>query len=305
MREALVDINPPFYKTEYDFTSAKNTIALCGSKDLYGTCHWAYDNHFVGIIYYPFDSLFHMQWFDEKAKLVSGVGEYTTVDANNWDPYRRGLSLHALEGARRNGFHNADVHSLLRKARLASATEECRIGDSVGSASGSCNSGRNSIRSDSGKGGSKGRSSLGGSGKGGSSLGGSDKGGSSLGGSGKGGSNLGGGTGGGSSLGGSGKGESSLGGSSKGESSLGGSGKGESSLGGSGKGGIKSCKGGSNNGGGDGRSGNLWCALCNVSVFNQGQLEKHNLSQLHVTNSSSSSSPLRSSRSSRANQDKA
>lgn len=132
LKEGLDDINPPFYKTKYEFESVRNTIALCGSKDVIGTCHWAYDNHYVGIIYCPLRQVpgYDMQWFIPEAKQQTGVGIHTTVEASGWDPYRRGLALHALEGARRSGFAVERVHNLLTRARLASANEEQKQEDS-------------------------------------------------------------------------------------------------------------------------------------------------------------------------------
>jgi len=138
---ALDAINPPRFKTEYNFRSIKNVILLCGTKDAPGTCHWAFDNHHVGILYDPLKVSYEIIWFDTALLHEEQLdAKYLIIPpdapaqfgrpAFEYRPYSRGFAFHALEGALRHGLDcsSEKVQSMLMHAAFSMAAEENKMG---------------------------------------------------------------------------------------------------------------------------------------------------------------------------------
>jgi hypothetical protein len=111
MTEGLVALlNTPIYRTDFNFSSARNLVVLCGIKSLKGTCHWAFDNHLCCILPHPLVvGEYRLHWLDTKNRTddPSLPAERILTVPANWEPYTRALSLHAREGIRRHASNDA------------------------------------------------------------------------------------------------------------------------------------------------------------------------------------------------------
>jgi hypothetical protein len=127
--EAIKMIQPPYYEDEYNFGSARNTIALCGTKTVHGSCHWAFDNHFCAILYQPFSQMYEVFWLDDRMKCYTRCDtDPPFVAPESWNPYQRGLAFHALESVRRHAFQGADkLLPIIQRARLSSAVQQSSV----------------------------------------------------------------------------------------------------------------------------------------------------------------------------------
>jgi len=105
---------------------------LCGTKSKVGSCHWAYDNHHVGVIYNPFSQKYEVFWFTKEHLKPTQTSVETLTVSKNFNPQKRGFAFHAFEGLRRNGLvqDTAFLQRLTKCFELSLAGEENKAGDS-------------------------------------------------------------------------------------------------------------------------------------------------------------------------------
>jgi len=129
---AFACVNRPRFKDDYLFGSYRNGVVLCGTKSIVGSCHWAYDNHHVGIIYNPFSQKYEVFWFTKEYLQASQTSVETLTVSQNFNPQKRGFAFHAFEGLRRNGLvqDTAFLQRLTKCFELSLAGEEKKAGDS-------------------------------------------------------------------------------------------------------------------------------------------------------------------------------
>jgi len=111
----------------------RNAVTLCGSKgEEEGTCHWAFDNHRVGIVYSPLTQRYEVTWYVKSGLRPEqlAVKSFAPPDPT-FNPYKRGLAYHALAGAsqlrKANNFEVEILAHIEQLAKLSMSQEENKV----------------------------------------------------------------------------------------------------------------------------------------------------------------------------------
>jgi len=145
---AFQTVNRPRFQTDYDFGPDRNAFTLCGNKTKADSCHFAFDNHLVGVLYNPFSQKYDVVWFDETAAVTPEQKNARTLITPPWfNPFKRGFAFHTMESARRHARINdpAFIKTIMDSFALSLRSEETEAGESEDSASNSESSGVQSM----------------------------------------------------------------------------------------------------------------------------------------------------------------
>jgi hypothetical protein len=105
-KDAIGELNDN-YDEPFSFSSERNMVVLCGTKDSKNTCHSAFDNHCCSIIYDGTSQLYFVIWFDSVAKpqsLSNDTSICVQLRQVNHKPFRRALWAHSLESLARHDY---------------------------------------------------------------------------------------------------------------------------------------------------------------------------------------------------------
>lgn len=127
-RKAIEQLGKPRFNSDFHFSSPRNLVLLCGTKGKSGTCHFAFDNHLVGLLYHPLMNKIQIHWFDVTYRTYSEANESDIRDVPaDWNPYKRGLAFHTLQGLSMNP-SDAQIEGDLKKMmKLSMANEQEKV----------------------------------------------------------------------------------------------------------------------------------------------------------------------------------
>jgi hypothetical protein len=124
------------YKDDYNFTSVRNFIPLCGSSGENHTCHNEFDKHFMAFVPDPFyRGNYTIQCLREEfSKYRDLNGKNVTLDLRAEIPYTRALAWHARKCYLHSSTKTSDeIWNLIQRCDLSEGAESvAREGLSTG-----------------------------------------------------------------------------------------------------------------------------------------------------------------------------